>query len=103
MSWHYLQEGVAASWQESCLDGTPSALLKLMPERVRSCLTECEMELSTNFQSGMMSEPLMENLGMGQSMSSLADSHAKISASAGGGRIGWRTIWTMGGNGQNHS
>lgn len=86
MSWHYLQEGVAASWQESCLDGAPSALLKLMPERVKSCLTECAMESSTNFQSGMTSEPLMENLGMGQSMSSLADSHAKTSASAGGGQ-----------------
>lgn len=85
MSWHYLQEEVAASWQESCLDGAPSALLKLMPECVRSCLTECAMESSTNFQSGMTSEPLMENLGMGQSMSSLAVSHAKTSASAGGG------------------
>lgn len=30
MSWHYLQEVVAASWQESCLDGAPSALLKLI-------------------------------------------------------------------------
>lgn len=86
MSWHYLQEGVAASWQESCLDGAPSALLKLMPERVRSCLTECVMESSNNSQSGMTSEPLMENHGMDQSMLSQADSHAKTSASAGGGQ-----------------
>lgn len=86
MSWHYLQEGVAASWQESCLDGAPSALLKLMPERVRSCLTECVMESSNNSQSGMTSEPLMENHGMDQSMLSQADSHAKTSASAEGGQ-----------------
>lgn len=98
MSWHFLQEQVAASWPESCLDGAPSALLNLMPERVRSCLTECETESSNNFQSGTTSEHSMETHGAALSMLSPEDSHAKTSASAGGGQAwmvrdqvsGWR-------------
>ena len=85
MSWHFLQEQVAASWPESCLDGAPFALLNLMPERVKSCLTECETESSNNSQSGTMSGRLTEKHGEGLSMLSPEDSHAKTSASAGGG------------------
>jgi len=98
MSWHFLQEEEAASWQESCLDGAPSALLKLMPELAKSCLTECEMESLNNSQSGMTSEHSMEKHGQELSTSSLEDSRAKTSANAGGGLdlmvqdqdFGWR-------------
>ncbi len=37
MSWHYLRGREEASWEESCLDGAPSALLKLMPTPGASC------------------------------------------------------------------
>jgi len=37
MSWHYLQEQEAASWEGSSLDGAPSALLKLIPTPAASC------------------------------------------------------------------
>ena len=30
MSWHYLQEGEAASWEGSCLGGAPDALLAVV-------------------------------------------------------------------------
>lgn len=33
MSWHFLQEEEAASWEQSSLDGAPSALLRLIPMR----------------------------------------------------------------------
>lgn len=98
MSWHFLQEGEAASWQESCSDGAPSALLKLMPELAKSCLTECAIESLNNSQSGMTSEHSTEKHGQELSTSSLVGSHAKTSASAGGGPdlmaqdrdFGWR-------------
>lgn len=38
MSWHYLQEQEAASWEGACLDGAPSALLSLMPTPEACCL-----------------------------------------------------------------
>ena len=38
MSWHYLQELGEASWEESCLDGAPSALLRLIPTAGGFCL-----------------------------------------------------------------
>lgn len=72
------------SWPESCLDGAPSALLRLMPELAKSCLTECAMESLNNSQSGMMCEHSMEKHGLELSMSSLEDSRAKTSANAGG-------------------
>jgi len=37
MSWHYLQEQEAASWEGASLDGAPSALLSLMPTPEACC------------------------------------------------------------------
>jgi DNA (cytosine-5)-methyltransferase 1 len=37
MSWHFLQEQEAASWEGCCLGGAPSALLRLMPTAAQSC------------------------------------------------------------------
>ena len=44
MSWHYLQEQEAASWEGDSLDGAPSALLSLMPTHGKPCLTASETE-----------------------------------------------------------
>lgn len=45
MSWHFLQEQAAESWEGTCLDGAPAALLKLMPTQEESFLrangTDC--------------------------------------------------------------
>lgn len=82
MSWHFLQEGGAASWPHTCLDGAPSALLSLMPEHGRSCLTASETECSNDSRSGTTCELLTGTHGAEVSMSSLVDSHAKTSASA---------------------
>lgn len=82
MSWHFLQEGVAACWPQASLDGAPDALLKLMPERVKSFLTDKEMESLSNSQYGMTSEHSTEIHGEEKSTSSLADFHAKTSANA---------------------
>jgi hypothetical protein len=82
MSWHFLQEGEEASWQHTCLDGAPDALLKLMPERGESCLTGSATEYSNTSQYGMTCEPSTEQLGAGSLMLSRADSRAKTSANA---------------------
>lgn len=37
MSWHYLREGEAASWEGASLDGAPSALLSLLPTLEACC------------------------------------------------------------------
>ena len=59
MSWHYLQEGEEASWEETFLDGAPSALLRLMPMREEYSLRDNEMESCHASPSGMTSRPLM--------------------------------------------
>ena len=63
MSWHFLQEGAAASWQHTCLDGAPSALLKLMPERETSFLTDSVTGFLNGSRSGMTCEPLTATHG----------------------------------------
>ncbi len=82
MSWHFLQGGVAASWQQHCLDGAPSALLSLMPERVKSFSTDNATELSSNSHYGMTCELSTADLGAEQSKSSQEASHAKTLANA---------------------
>lgn len=82
MSWHFLQEGVAASWQHTCLDGAPSALLRLMPERGTSCLTASATGHLSNSQSGTTCEPSTATLGAEVLTSLLEASHAKTSANA---------------------
>ncbi len=73
MSWHYLQGPEAASWQDACLDGAPSALLSLIHMRAESCLLAKPTDVLTDSQSGMTYEPLMELNGAEQSMSSAED------------------------------
>lgn len=82
MSWHFLQGGAVACWQQDCLDGAPSALLKLMPAQEQSCLTDSETELSSNSLSGMTSGHSTESHGADTLMLSPADSRAKTSANA---------------------
>lgn len=82
MSWHFLQEGVEASWLQSSLDGAPNALLKLMPAPDAYCSTGSETELSPTSQFGTTSERLMDGLGADLSMSSAGGSPAKTSANA---------------------
>ena len=83
MSWHYLQEGEEASWEESCLDGAPSVLSRLIPTVDQSFLPDNEMGSSPSSRSGMMSEPSMESPGKDQSMSYREDflaSHSREQA-----------------------
>ena len=82
MSWHFLQEGEAASWQHACLDGAPSALLKLIPVRGKSSLTDSVTKCSKSFQSGTMSQHLTGNHGEVQSMLLQEDSPARTLVSA---------------------
>jgi hypothetical protein len=53
MSWHYLQEQEAASWEGSCLDGAPSALLKLIPTPAASCSLDKQTGASNRSPFGM--------------------------------------------------
>ena len=63
MSWHFLQEQAAASWEQNSLDGAPSALLKLM-SGIETCSSPASVTESCRAsQSGMMSRPLMELAG----------------------------------------
>ena len=80
MSWHYLQGQEVASWGGDCLDGAPSALLRLIPMRAESCLPDRQTDALTDSRSGTMCGPLMERDGGERSTSSAADSPAKTSA-----------------------
>ena len=80
MSWHYLQEQEAACWDQSSLDGAPSALLKLIPNVALLCLPGSAMESSNDSQYGTTSAPLTGSRGADTSISFLAASHAKTSA-----------------------
>ena len=79
MSWHYLQGQEEECWEESCLDGAPSALLNLIPIVEEFSCRDREMGSLNHFQSGMMSRPLMEPDGEDLLTSSQEDSHVKIS------------------------
>ena len=66
MSWHFLQEGEAASWPDSCLDGAPKSLLSLIPTLEESSLLDREMDNSRGSRSGMMSGHFRGSLGGAQ-------------------------------------
>ena len=57
MSWHFLQEQEAASWEGTCLDGAPAALLKLMPTPEECYLLANGTDCCRNFRSGTTCEP----------------------------------------------
>ena len=80
MSWHFLQEQEEASWHPACLDGAPSALLRLLPDAGSGCLQGSAMASCPDSRSGMMSAHSTADHGEVASMSSAADSRAKTSA-----------------------
>ena len=53
MSWHYLQGQEEASWAGNCLDGAPSALLKLIHTRDECSLRDKRTDASIHSLSGM--------------------------------------------------
>ena len=77
MSWHYLQGQEAASWEGSCLDGAPSALLRLIPGTETFCLPANVTDCFPASQSGMTSQHLTGDRGGDLWTSSLAVSPAK--------------------------
>lgn len=82
MSWHFLQGAEEASWPDGCLDGAPSALLKLIPGRAESCLIGSAMGASDDSPCGTTSERLTADRGAVTSTLLPEDSHARTSASA---------------------
>ncbi len=80
MSWHYLQGQEAAFWEGNCLDGAPSALLRLIPTPAKSCLHDRRTDVLADSRSGMTCGPLTENHGKAESISSAEDSLARTSA-----------------------
>lgn len=80
MSWHFLQGQEAASWEGDCLDGAPSALLRLIPTPAKSCLHDKQTDALTDSRSGMMCGPSTANRGAETSMSSAEASRVRTSA-----------------------
>jgi len=81
MSWHFLQGQEAESWEGSCLDGAPSALLSLIPTAANFSCRDRETECSHDSQSGTMCEHSTEVHGAATLMLSAADFPARTSAS----------------------
>lgn len=80
MSWHYLQGPEAASWEGSCLDGAPFALLRLIPTRAGCCSPDNATACSSPSPSGMMCEPSTGLHGAGTSTLSAAAFRVRTSA-----------------------
>ena len=80
MSWHYLQEQEAASWEGTCLDGAPSALLSLMPTPEACCSPASATGCCHVSRFGMTCEPSTAAPGVAGRELSAADSHAPTSA-----------------------
>lgn len=80
MSWHFLQEGEAVSWEESSLDGAPFALSRLIPTLEKSSLPVSEMESLNPSPSGTTLQPSTELRGEEPLMSLVEDSPVKILA-----------------------
>ena len=80
MSWHYLRERVAVSWEGSCLDGAPDALLRLMPIAGGYCSQDSGTDACQGFQYGTTCPPSTVGHGVDMLISSPGVSHAKILA-----------------------
>lgn len=65
MSWHFLEAGVVASWEQSSLVGAPSALLKLIPMLVVCCSTGNVTASCLPSRSGTTCEHSMATAGVG--------------------------------------
>lgn len=83
MSWHYLQGQEEASWEGTCLDGAPSALLSLMPTPEASSSPVNATDAFHDSRFGMTSEPSTASRGEAALTSSQEASHAKTSAPQG--------------------
>lgn len=68
MSWHFLEAGVAASWEQNSLVGAPPALLKLIPTLVVCCSTGNVTESCLPSRSGTTCKHSMAVDGVGISM-----------------------------------
>ena len=68
-----------ASWEQSSLDGAPSALLRLMPTTETCCLRDNVTESCRDSQFGMMSQPLTASRGADLWTLSLAASPVRTS------------------------
>ena len=82
MSWHFLQEQEEASWEASCLDGAPCALLSLIPTAAEYCSPDSGMDSSRDSRSGRTSLRSTASRGADESMSLAGDSPAPIIAPA---------------------
>ncbi len=80
MSWHFLQEQEAASWEGTCLDGAPSALLSLMPTPEACCLPASVTDCCRGSRFGMTCEPLTASHGQEACGLLVEDSPARTSA-----------------------
>ena len=80
MSWHYLLGQEEASWGGTCLDGAPSALLKMLPTLGESSSPDSEMGCFQDSPSGTTSAPSTGNRGAVQLMLFRAASPARTSA-----------------------
>lgn len=83
MSWHYLQEQEAESWEENSLDGAPCSLLKLIPTVAVCCSPDSATECLNPSRSGTTCRRLTEANGEDTLMSLAEDSHARTLAQPG--------------------
>ena len=80
MSWHYLQEQEAESWEERSLDGAPDALLRLIPMLEVSSCPDSGTDSLKGSQSGTTSTHSTEDPGDRQLMLFREASPVKTSA-----------------------
>jgi hypothetical protein len=80
MSWHFLRGLEEASWEDTSLDGAPSALLNLLSTHVKYYLPDSGTDCCHPSQSGMMCELSTASRGEGWLMSSAGDFRVKTSA-----------------------
>lgn len=80
MSWHFLQEQEAASWEGSSLDGAPDALWRLMPTLEACFLRDSGTDCCRAFQYGTTCGHSTDCLGAEKSTLCQAGFHARTSA-----------------------
>ena len=77
MSWHFLREQEEASWEGCCLDGAPSALLRLIPIADECSSQDSGTGSSRHSQSGTTSARSTGAHGAGTSILSQEDSRVR--------------------------
>lgn len=80
MSWHYLQAQAAESWEGSCLDGAPDALLSLIPTQDGYSSQDRKTDACHGSLSGTMSAPSTASPGADTSTLLAVGFHARTSA-----------------------